>query len=199
MIHTSPPVFDVPRPPEMPDVEVLADMGVLADTEAAPHEAMPPASKARATTDARGGRGNVACLQHGGSQLRHPVRGRPTGRPGRRPVHGPGDKRRHELAPVANTLLVWTYDEGGGYYDHVAPPTAVPPTRHLPRITPKRSAATDSGFRPAWYRRSPGAITCRAWSTTTPRSSSWSRRSGIFRRSLAAMATPTTCSTVSTS
>ena len=26
-----------------------------------------------------------------------------------------------------HTLLIWTYDEHGGYYDHVAPPEAVPP------------------------------------------------------------------------
>ncbi len=26
-----------------------------------------------------------------------------------------------------NTLLIWTYDEHGGYYDHVPPPEAVPP------------------------------------------------------------------------
>jgi phospholipase C len=26
-----------------------------------------------------------------------------------------------------DTLLIWTYDENGGYYDHVAPPVAVPP------------------------------------------------------------------------
>jgi phospholipase C len=26
-----------------------------------------------------------------------------------------------------HTLLIWTYDEHGGYYDHVAPPAAVPP------------------------------------------------------------------------
>jgi phospholipase C len=26
-----------------------------------------------------------------------------------------------------DTLLIWTYDETGGYYDHVAPPPAVPP------------------------------------------------------------------------
>jgi phospholipase C len=26
-----------------------------------------------------------------------------------------------------HTLLIWTYDEGGGYYDHVPPPEAVPP------------------------------------------------------------------------
>jgi phospholipase C len=27
----------------------------------------------------------------------------------------------------ADTLLIWTYDEHGGYYDHVPPPPAVPP------------------------------------------------------------------------
>ena len=36
----------------------------------------------------------------------------------RRVMHGPG---------WADTLLIWTYDEHGGYYDHVAPPEAVPP------------------------------------------------------------------------
>jgi phospholipase C len=35
-----------------------------------------------------------------------------------RVMHGPG---------WADTLLIWTYDEHGGYYDHVAPPAAVPP------------------------------------------------------------------------
>ena len=27
----------------------------------------------------------------------------------------------------SSTLLIWTYDEHGGYYDHVPPPTAIPP------------------------------------------------------------------------
>jgi phospholipase C len=35
-----------------------------------------------------------------------------------RVMHGPG---------WPGTLLIWTYDEHGGYYDHVAPPAAVPP------------------------------------------------------------------------
>ena len=35
-----------------------------------------------------------------------------------RVMHGPG---------WPDTLLIWTYDENGGYYDHVAPPPAVPP------------------------------------------------------------------------
>ncbi|MGH9029976.1 MAG: alkaline phosphatase family protein, partial [Acidimicrobiales bacterium] len=30
------------------------------------------------------------------------------------------------------TLLVWTYDEGGGYYDHVPPPKAVKPDKVAP-------------------------------------------------------------------
>jgi phospholipase C len=35
-----------------------------------------------------------------------------------RVMHGPG---------WADTLLIWMYDEHGGYYDHVVPPEAVPP------------------------------------------------------------------------
>ena len=35
-----------------------------------------------------------------------------------RVMHGPA---------WADTLLIWLYDEHGGYYDHVAPPSAVPP------------------------------------------------------------------------
>lgn len=26
-----------------------------------------------------------------------------------------------------STLLIWTFDEHGGYYDHVVPPAAIPP------------------------------------------------------------------------
>src|SRR4051794_36394682 len=33
-------------------------------------------------------------------------------------------------------LLVWTYDEHGGYYDHVPPPAAVPPDAIAPRLGP---------------------------------------------------------------
>ncbi len=35
-----------------------------------------------------------------------------------RVMHGPG---------WPDTLLIWLYDEHGGYYDHVPPPPAVPP------------------------------------------------------------------------
>jgi phospholipase C len=41
-----------------------------------------------------------------------------------RVMHGPG---------WADTLLIWTYDEHGGYYDHVAPAAAVPPDDVLGR------------------------------------------------------------------
>lgn len=34
----------------------------------------------------------------------------------------------------ARTLLVWTYDEHGGYYDHVPPPEAVPPDDIEPNL-----------------------------------------------------------------
>jgi phospholipase C len=34
------------------------------------------------------------------------------------------------------TLLLWTYDESGGYYDHVPPPAAVPPDDVAPQLLP---------------------------------------------------------------
>ncbi len=34
------------------------------------------------------------------------------------------------------TLLIYTYDEHGGYYDHVAPPAAIPPDAIPPRLGP---------------------------------------------------------------
>jgi phospholipase C len=40
------------------------------------------------------------------------------------------------------TLLVWTFDEGGGYYDHVPPPVAVPPDS----IPPLHPAPHYDGF-----------------------------------------------------
>jgi phospholipase C len=35
-----------------------------------------------------------------------------------------------------HTLLIWTYDEWGGWYDHVAPPAAVPPDDVPPDLAP---------------------------------------------------------------
>src|SRR3954451_22724701 len=34
------------------------------------------------------------------------------------------------------TMLIWCYDEHGGYYDHVAPPAAIPPDAIAPIINP---------------------------------------------------------------
>jgi phospholipase C len=36
----------------------------------------------------------------------------------------------------SKTFLVWTYDEHGGYYDHVPPPRAVAPDDVGPRLAP---------------------------------------------------------------
>ena len=41
-----------------------------------------------------------------------------------------------------NTLLIWTYDEHGGYYDHVVPPAAIPPDG-IPR---RRRGPAYTGF-----------------------------------------------------
>jgi phospholipase C len=38
------------------------------------------------------------------------------------------------------TLLIWTYDEHGGYYDHVPPPAAIPPDNIPPAVTDGLSA-----------------------------------------------------------
>jgi phospholipase C len=40
----------------------------------------------------------------------------------------------------ATTLLIWTYDEHGGYYDHVPPPPAIAPDTIPPAITTGESA-----------------------------------------------------------
>jgi phospholipase C len=34
------------------------------------------------------------------------------------------------------TLLIYTYDEHGGYYDHVPPPAAIPPDQIAPKLSP---------------------------------------------------------------
>ena len=39
-----------------------------------------------------------------------------------------------------NTLLIWTYDEHGGYYDHVPPPPALAPDDFAPLVTNGESA-----------------------------------------------------------
>ena len=47
-------------------------------------------------------------------------------------MHGPG---------WGKTLLIWCYDEHGGYYDHVPPPAAVPPDDVPPMLGPDDTVA----------------------------------------------------------
>ena len=59
------------------------------------------------------------------------------------------------------TLLVWLYDEHGGYYDHVAPPAAhrcpTPPRRTSARRTsPAATTSTAPGCRWWWSAPTPG-------------------------------------------
>ena len=109
------------------------------------------------------------------------------------------------------TLLIWVYDEHGGYYDHVPPPPAVPPDDvagpqpgrqpDRPRQAAAAGAAPAGGgqgghdhrtgpLRPV---RLPGAgrhrvpvrppgLRLLARSSTTPPCSGWSRRSGTCPR-----------------
>ena len=111
-----------------------------------------------------------------------------------------------------DTLLIWLYDEHGGYYDHVPPPPAVPPddvegrsligqpgqaagrpaaavSRRKVKVEeqPGRRArtattGTGSGCRRSWCRRTRAAITSAARCSTTPPCSSWWSRSGTCRR-----------------
>jgi phospholipase C len=47
------------------------------------------------------------------------------------------------------TMLIWTYDEHGGYYDHVPPPAAIPPDDIPPNLKPGDPPGTfdQYGFR----------------------------------------------------
>ena len=47
-----------------------------------------------------------------------------------------------------NTLLIWTYDEHGGYYDHVVPPAAIAPDD----IPPDTSGPAYTGFHQYGFR-----------------------------------------------
>jgi len=72
------------------------------------------------------------------------------------------------------TMLIWLYDEHGGYYDHVAPRPAVRPDDIAPDV-PTAELDGDlfswTGFRVPAVVVSPwrDATTSPTWSTTTPR------------------------------
>lgn len=65
---------------------------------------------------------------------------------------------RHGLPGLARTLLVWTFDEGGGYYDHLPPPAAVAPDD----IGPDWPAPASTGF--AQYGFRVPAVVVSPWS-----------------------------------
>ncbi len=56
-----------------------------------------------------------------------------------------------------HTLLIWTYDEHGGYYDHVPPPGAVPPDDIDGRATANRGPLVGLAHRLLFPRNSKGA------------------------------------------
>jgi phospholipase C len=69
-----------------------------------------------------------------------------------------------------NTLLIWTFDEHGGYYDHVVPPAALAPDAIAPH-GPAYSGFRQYGFRvpcavvSPWAR--PGYISHRVFDHTS--------------------------------
>lgn len=46
-----------------------------------------------------------------------------------------------------STLLIWAFDEHGGYYDHVVPPAAIPPDDIAPKASPVYTGFAQYGFR----------------------------------------------------
>ena len=84
------------------------------------------------------------------------------------------------------TLLIYIYDEHGGYYDHVPPPAAIKPDKIPPQLQPGDPPGAYDMYGPrvpavvvSPYSAA-GAVT--SASTTTPRCSRRSRRNGTCRR-----------------
>ena len=73
------------------------------------------------------------------------------------------------------TLLIFTFDEWGGFYDHVPPPAA-------PDVEARSTSSAGSASRACSSRRSRGAGASRTARTTTRRSSSSSSGAGDSRR-----------------
>jgi phospholipase C len=85
-----------------------------------------------------------------------------------------------------NTLLIWTFDEHGGYYDHVVPPPALARTPSRPTPAAGRpttgSPSTASGCRARSSPPGPGGTTCPTGCSTTPASWRSSKPSGTWPR-----------------
>ena len=117
----------------------------------------------------------------------HHLRGESAGHPGRRTVRGGGVHAITSSPKWGSTALFITYDEHGGYYDHVPPPRAIKPDNIAPilgarrrsrRIRPLRVPRPDDRRLALGARR----LSSRTWSRTTPRCSRSSRASGTCRR-----------------
>jgi len=66
-----------------------------------------------------------------------------------------GERWAHKLVEAVlrspawgRTLLIYTYDEHGGYYDHVPPPAAIPPDDIAPRLGPGDPPGTYDTYGP---------------------------------------------------
>ena len=86
------------------------------------------------------------------------------------------------------TLLIYTYDEHGGYYDHVPPPAAIAPDSIPPELGPGDVPGGYDIYGPRVpgdrrVSRTPSRTASPTWCTTTPRCSRRSRPSGTCRRS----------------
>ena len=60
------------------------------------------------------------------------------------------------------TLLMWTYDQHGGYYDHVPPPAAIPPDNIAPldMLDFRRPFAEPPPLAQPLTNTGPGSLTC---------------------------------------
>ncbi len=81
-----------------------------------------------------------------GSAIQHHLGGEPPGHPGRRGVHRPGRERADARAHWKHTALFLTYDEHGGYYDHVPPPRAMKPDSIAPIPVPGQPPLVPGSF-----------------------------------------------------
>ena len=104
----------------------------------------------------------------------------------------------------SSSAMFLTYDEHGGYYDHVAPPAAVKPDNIAPMLKAGDAPGAFDQLRDPRAddrrsRRTRRSTSCRTRSTTTRRSCASSRPGSGCRRSPSATRRPTRCSACSTS
>ena len=78
----------------------------------------------------------AAAVHVAGPRLHDDVGGEPSGHPGRRAVPRAGRAHADARPDWKHTALFITYDEHGGYYDHVPPPRAIKPDSIAPMLAP---------------------------------------------------------------